>query len=143
MEVFSQKLMKMTKCYNKMNIVFAVLFVVIPTLVFSQKSETTSVLTDTLPAINLDSRVYQQILTSKYNARSQEEHTFVLYNDKLYPITDFFFQQDEITGNAKSIKIINHPDSIRVILSNRIKSIVVIEDKEGSDDDDINKKNPD
>ncbi|MBK1441771.1 hypothetical protein JHJ32_17360 [Parapedobacter sp. ISTM3] len=125
-----------TKKYNNRYISIVVLFAIMPGVTFSQKSkekEATLVKQDTLPAINLDSEVYQRILSTKHNSRSQEESTFVLYNDKLYPIADFHLQQNEKKSNTKSIKIINHPDSIKTILSNRIKSIIVIEDKGDSD----------
>ncbi len=82
---------------------------------------------DTVPAVNIDTQIYQKLLNIEQDSKEKGKTTIVFYNDKLYLLSDFYLPKNEIESKIKSIRVVNHPDSIKEVLSNKIKSIIIID----------------
>lgn len=82
-----------------------------------------------LPAINLDAEAYKRIFSGEQQRQASINSTLVFYDGKLCSLSDINFSDEEIKKSIKSIKLIKEPDSVKAILSERIKTVIVIERK--------------
>lgn len=104
------------------HIYIIVFFFILPGALFSQVNQKQ----DTVPAVNINTEIFQKLLNIQLDTKEKGETTIVLYNDKVYLLSDFYLPKNEIDSKIKSIRVVNIPDSIKEVLSNKIKSIIII-----------------
>jgi len=103
---------------DRKNYILIIMFLMFSNSIFSQDKNTMAILENKQQMNSIQNDIYHD--------KIRNSKTYVLYKGKFHKFKDFNIV-DTLYKNVKlSFKIINHPDSIKKITPNDIKSIISI-----------------